>query len=152
MIKQSPEELKKKFNTSYFNIELLIQLFPKINCRYSRIQYTAKHNMQSCDGGHKPSLMPQVIKLYTASKRNSSNNVCQHFSKEISPAFFSPPGANISHSFSKSVTLQSTVHSSFGHILSLISQKKSSEVLCPFYRKLKFRELYLFSSDDLTSK
>lgn len=80
MIKQSPEELKKKFNTSYFNTELLIQLFPKINCKYSRIQYTAKHNMQSCDGGHKPSLMPQVIKLYTASKRNSSNNVCQHFS------------------------------------------------------------------------
>ena len=80
MIKQSPEELKEKFNTSYFNIELLIQLFPKINCRYIRIQYTAKYCMQSCDGGHTPSLMPQVIKLYTASKRNSSNNIYQHFS------------------------------------------------------------------------
>ena len=27
MIKQSPEELKEKFNTSYFNIELLISSF-----------------------------------------------------------------------------------------------------------------------------
>lgn len=54
--------------------------------------------------------------------------------------------------FSKSITLQGTLYDSFEDILSLISQKESSEVVCPLCRKLGFRESYIVSSDDLTSK
>lgn len=40
------------------------------------------------------SLMSAVIKHYTASKMNSSNNIRQNFPREIAPAFFRQPGAN----------------------------------------------------------